>query len=152
VNHLADNASSPSGVAERQSTLDARVRSRIDTELLRLREEEEQVRKEIEVALEKENIDHELHGSTQDPATEEEGSERVSLHSVTLLGDVEEIRQKVDKFHSKHVELDLAGQAAQDLVQCYRNQPGRALDCWQQVTEFKSSVAKMEQEYINTLR
>lgn len=123
MNHLADSASSASGVAERQSTLDARVRSRIDTELLRLREEEVQVRREIEGALEKENIDHELHGSTQAPVAQddsEEGSERVALHSVTLLGDVEEIRQKVDKFHSKHVELDLAAQAAQDVVQCYR--------------------------------
>lgn len=26
-----------------------------------------------------------------------------------------------------------------------RNHPGRALDCWEQVTEFKTSVAKMEQ-------
>lgn len=121
MNHLADSASSASGVAERQSTLDARVRSRIDTELWRLREEEEQVRREIEGALEKENIDHEVHGSTQVANDDsEEGSERVALHSVTLLGDVEEIRQKVDKFHSKHVELDLAAQAAQDVVQCYR--------------------------------
>lgn len=120
MNHLADSASSASGVAERQSTLDARVRARIDTELVRLREEEEQVRREIEGALEKENIDHELHGSTVAQEDSEEGSERVALHSVTLLGDVEEIRQKVDKFHSKHVELDLAAQAAQDVVQCYR--------------------------------
>ena len=124
VNHLADSASSPSGIAERQTTLDARVRSRIDSELLRLREEEEQVRREIEVALEKENIDHELHGLTQAPAVEEEngddGQERVPLHSATLLGDVEEIRQKVDKFHTKQAEHDLAGQAAHDVVECYR--------------------------------
>ena len=129
VNHLADSASSPSGIAERLTTLDARVRSRIDSELLRLREEEEQVRREIEVALEKENIDHELHGLTQAPAVEDvdgdDGQERVSLHSATLLGDVEEIRQKVDKFHAirESAVAQHASEAAQAAFTCYKCVP-----------------------------
>ena len=50
VNQLSDNLASPDTPPERQSSIDAHVRSRIQAELARLREEEEQVKQEIERA------------------------------------------------------------------------------------------------------
>jgi MICOS complex subunit MIC19 len=103
VNHLADQLSSPDVPASRQSTLDGQVRARIQAELSRLREEERSVREEIERTLEKENLDKERSMA----GAEAEGSTEAGnvKSSVTLLGDVDEVRKKVDRFQTKR-ELD----------------------------------------------
>ncbi|KIJ47285.1 hypothetical protein M422DRAFT_88327, partial [Sphaerobolus stellatus SS14] len=50
VNHLADANASPETTPAQQSVLDAHVRERIQAEMSRLRAEEEDVRREIELA------------------------------------------------------------------------------------------------------
>ena len=115
----ASNSSAPS--PGRQASIDAHIRSRIESELARLRNEEEEVRKQIEASLEKENIDSEAAAAGAGEGTDAEGEGGESLHSGLLLGDIEEVRQKIDKFHGKSKgEEDPATLAGQALATCYR--------------------------------
>ncbi|KAJ3514577.1 hypothetical protein NMY22_g14686 [Coprinellus aureogranulatus] len=59
VNQLSDNLETPETTPQRQSVIDAHIRARIQGELERLKKEEEDVRHQIEAALEKENLDRE---------------------------------------------------------------------------------------------
>jgi altered-inheritance-of-mitochondria protein 13 len=118
VNQLSDRLASSETTPERQTTLDARIRSRIQTDLQHLREEEEYVRHEIELALEKENLNRE-----KTLAEETSGSEGGSLkNSSSLLGDLEEIQRRVEKFHSRR-ELNEFSTVTTDreaLIVCYK--------------------------------
>lgn len=137
--HVVDQlANSPATPPERQSTLDAHIRARIQSELERLRKEEANIKLQIEQALEKENL-------------ERERAMDSSVNSAGLLGDLEEIQSKIDRFKSKKdfpdVKLD-----QEALIACYRSHPKTTLDCWQEVQNFKVSVAKVEQEYLKSLQ
>ncbi|CCM06094.1 uncharacterized protein FIBRA_08341 [Fibroporia radiculosa] len=155
VNQLSDHTASPDPPPERQSSIDAHVRSRIQAELARLREEEAQVKTEIERALEKENLDRER--EMAGAASTEEGEEGIAgsvKSSAALMGDLEEVRKKVERFHSRH---ELEGYAAvqakgEAVVSCYKNHASTPLDCWREVSEFKTSVAQVEQQYVHSLR
>ena len=125
MNHLADNLASPVTTPQRQMTLDTHIRSRIQAELGILREQEAQVRREIEQALEKENLDRDIRmsGISENTAGEVK-------NSAALLGDMEEIRQKVDRFQSRqqlsqHPAVKVNGEA---VVSCYKCVPG-AVQC-----------------------
>jgi len=73
VNHLEDiNVSSPETSAHRQGTLDAHIRARISAELERLQAEEQNVRQQIEAALERENLDRETALATADSDSDSE--------------------------------------------------------------------------------
>lgn len=113
MNQLADNLASPSVPPDRQSTLDAQVRARIEAELSHLRAEEEAVRSQIELALEKENLDRERALAADEDA---------SASSTTLLGDLEEIKTKVDRFHSKRdlAEFPEVTIKSEAVASCYR--------------------------------
>lgn len=165
MNHLADRLASPETTPERQSTLDAHIRSRIQSELEHLRKEEENVRQEIEKALEKENLDRER--TMAGTASETEGDALGDVKSsAALVGDLEEIRSKVDRFQTRRdlsafpaVKAD--GEAVISCYQCVyflfdtstallicifvRANPTTPLDCWRQVQNFKASVAQVEQ-------
>jgi altered-inheritance-of-mitochondria protein 13 len=101
--------------------LDAHIRSRIQNELEHLRQEEENVRQEIEQALEKENLDGEKIMAGE--ASEGDGSAIGGVKSgAALTGDLEEIRKKVDRFHSRRDLSDFPGLKAngEDVTSCYR--------------------------------
>jgi altered-inheritance-of-mitochondria protein 13 len=124
VNQLADQLSSPNVPAARQTTLDAQVRSKIQEELSRLREEEENVREEIERTLEKENLDKERSMAGAESEAEAGGSSSVGniKSGPLLLGDVDEVRKKVDRFHSKR-ELDeftTVHSLGEEVATCYK--------------------------------
>ncbi|KAF8892681.1 hypothetical protein BD779DRAFT_1510328 [Infundibulicybe gibba] len=147
VNQLADQLESPEISPERQSTLDAHIRSRIQGELQHLKKEEEEIKHEIESALERENLDREA-------SSVGDGSEAGDVKtSAALLGDLEEIRSKVDRFNARKSldafpEVKASGEA---VISCYKNNPSTPLDCWHEVTNFKAMVAKVEEEYFKTL-
>ena len=107
---------------ERQSILDAHIRARIQDELEHLKREEEQVRQEIERALERENLDREK--SMAGEASEGDGVVSVGdvKNSAALLGDLEEVRTKIEKYHANRTasgfpEVEASSVA---LVECYR--------------------------------
>lgn len=88
ISHLSSNSlaqptpGQPS--LERQYTLDSHIQQRIQSELARLRQEEDQVRDQIEQALERENLDRER-GTTDDKGVS---------HSVTLMQDLEHLESR----------------------------------------------------------
>jgi altered-inheritance-of-mitochondria protein 13 len=111
---------SPDISPERQSTLDNHVRARIQAELEHLRAEEESVQKEIELALERENIDREM--SLTGGESPEEVAQGDVKNSTTLLGDLEEIRSKVDRYQSRRQLSDYPAvkESGEAVVLCYK--------------------------------
>lgn len=86
-----------------------------------LRKAEEQVQQEIQLALEKENLDREKAMAGEVSGEQEAGVGSVKS-SAALLGDLEETRSKIDRFQSRKSLADYpelkAGQEA--LVSCYK--------------------------------
>ena len=116
IDHLQESTGSAGTSPERQSTLDAHIRARINAELGRLREEERVVREQIEAALEKENLTKERSGTDGDEA---EGGVNSSS---SVQGALDEVQKRVDRFHAKR---DLGGylvvsESSQKLIECYR--------------------------------
>lgn len=123
MNHLSDHLASPETTPDRQTTLDAHVRARIQADLQHLREQEEIVRREIETALEKENIERETSMAGETSEHEGEGHTAGSVKSsVALMGDLEEIQSKVDRFHSRQEfeGVRAVTEKGEAVVSCYR--------------------------------
>ncbi|KAF6764932.1 hypothetical protein DFP72DRAFT_326139 [Ephemerocybe angulata] len=139
-------------VPQRQSLIDAHIRARIQGELEHLKKEEEDVRQQIEQALEKENLDKEKTMAGEASANDGSSSGDVKT-SATLFGDLEEIRNKINKYHAKrdlsaHPEVQQAGSV---LVECYKRNATTSLNCWREVDAFKATVANLEQNYLKSL-
>lgn len=120
VNHLSDIQPSPELPPSHQSTLDAHIRARIRAEIEHLRKEEEDVRHEIEAALEKENLDKAR--SLAGEASSSSGATGSVKNSSALLGDLEELKSKVDKYHSKRRldEVPDVKNGSEAVVECYK--------------------------------
>lgn len=121
MNQLSDRLESPETTPERQSILDTHIRARIQGELERLRKDEEDIRHEIEQALEKENLDQER--SMAGEESEGSGGSGGIKSSTVLLTDLEEIRSKIDRYNarrdfSEFPEVKTTGEA---VVECYRH-------------------------------
>ena len=115
---MADNLVSTETSPERQSVLDSQVRSKLKGEMSRLREEEERLKQMLASSLEKENIDKE-----RDMAGEENADAVGAIKdSNILLADLEEVRQKVDRYQSKREMEDYvdAENVKDALISCYR--------------------------------
>lgn len=121
VNQLSNRLESPETSPERQTILDAHIRTRIQHELEHLRREEEHVQGEIERALEKENLDRER--AMAGDALEGDGSGAGEVRSSTVLrGDLEEVQGKISRYQSRkelteYPEVKSRGDA---VVECYR--------------------------------
>ncbi|KAF7304770.1 hypothetical protein MKEN_01191100 [Mycena kentingensis (nom. inval.)] len=145
VDALADNALQPNPSPARQKSIDAHIQARIQAELVQLRAEEHAVREQIEAALEKENLDRE-HAMAGDPDSVKS--------SAALLADLDEVRAKVDRFHARRdlSEYPALKEASEGLVACYKNNATTPLDCWQQVSAFKTTVSELEKQHIKSLQ
>jgi len=153
VNHLEDNLASPTPSADRQETLDAHIRARIQAELERLLAQEEQVRNQIEAALEKENLDKET--SLSKRSEDEDGDLVVGVSSSTALqGDLEEIQNKVERFHARRSLDDYPDVKATQtaVMECYKLNPTTSLNCVDAAKQFKESVAQVEKKFVESLR
>ncbi|KAJ3849262.1 hypothetical protein EV368DRAFT_85734 [Lentinula lateritia] len=153
VEQLSERQASTIPTSERQSTLDEHIRTRIQDEVKQLRKAEEEVQEEIRVALEKENLDREKAMAGQ--ASEEGRAGAGSVKSsAALLGDLEEIRSRIDRFQIRKSLASYPGlKANQDaLVSCYKSHATSSLDCWMEVVNFKNSVAQLEKDYFKTLQ
>ncbi|KAJ9479119.1 hypothetical protein PHBOTO_002587 [Pseudozyma hubeiensis] len=128
--------------ASRQATLDTSIQAKIKSELDRLRKEEADVRSEIEKAIEKENLAKE---SKYRGASE-------GKNSNVLRQELEQLRGKIDKYNKQKDISNYAGvkEAQEKLVQCYKSQPERTLDCWKEAEEFKKAVANAEKKFISS--
>ena len=122
MNNLVDGAAAPTPSAARQSTLDAQIRSRIDAELQHLRQEEDAVRLEIEAALEKENLDRERAMAGAESCAEADAAVGSVRSSAALMGDLEELRQKVERFQTRRAlsEFPEVQATTEAVVNCYK--------------------------------
>jgi len=71
-----------------------------------------------------------------------------------LLGDLEEVRQKVDRYRVRAslAELPEIKEAREAVASCYRTNSTTTLNCWSEVATFRTAVAKLEQQYVDSLR
>lgn len=105
VNQLEHSEASET-TPERQSILDSHIRARIKDEIELLKKNEEDIRWEIELALEKENLDHEKSLSGE------------GANSSILLGDVDEMRVRIDKYDSRRKSVEV--EVGDAVVECYK--------------------------------
>lgn len=119
VNRLSDRINTSETTPERQSTLDAHIRSRIQSELEHLKQEEENVRLEIERVLERENLDRERSMAGE---ASEGGAVGSIKSSASLMSDLEEIRSKVDKYQAKRnlTEFPDLKESGEAVTSCYK--------------------------------
>ena len=120
VNHLSDRLEGPETTPERQLILDAHIRERIRDELEHLKRDEQSVRREIEQALERENLDRE--SSMAGEAPKGESAVGGIKNSVSLLGDLEEIRTKIEKYQSNRRAPEFPGveESGVAVAECYK--------------------------------
>jgi len=151
VNHLSDRLEGLETTPERQLILDAQIRARIRDELEHLKQDEENVRREIEHALERENLDRESSMAGEAP----QGQSTVGgiKTSVSLLGDLEEIRINIEKYQSNRrvPEFPEVEESGFEVAECYKKNKDSPLQCWSEVTQFKASVNRLEQQYFQSL-
>ncbi|TFK26360.1 hypothetical protein FA15DRAFT_667442 [Coprinopsis marcescibilis] len=153
VNQLSDNLEDMETTPQRQSLIDAHIRARINGELEALKREEEDVRQQIETALEKENLDRERSMAGESSSADDGASAGGVKTSASLFGDLDQVKQQVEKYHAKrslseYPDIQAAGSA---LVECYRQNTSTSLECWKEVENFKTSVGRLEQEYLKSL-
>ncbi|KAI0253904.1 hypothetical protein BJV78DRAFT_138330 [Lactifluus subvellereus] len=151
---LSDTTLSPEVSPSRHAILDATVRAKLAAEAARLREGDDALRSAIETALERENIDRERSNDDHDHDHDHDGNgtggavEHGNVkNSTVLLGDLEEVRQKVDRYRARaslvdHPEVKEASEA---VASCYRTNSTTTLNCWSEVAAFRNAVAKLEQ-------
>ncbi|KAH8916629.1 hypothetical protein BT69DRAFT_757787 [Atractiella rhizophila] len=135
LSHSSNSPGSPSTTPtqSRQEVLDSHIRSKIAREVENLRAEEDEIAAKISAELEKENLDKEV----EDGITS----------SVLLEGDLEEVRRKVERLkEERNLETSWPSvwKARQEVVECYKTNPDRTLDCASRVGQFKEAVQKVE--------
>ena len=142
VNHLEDtNVSSPETTTHRQGTLDSHIRARIAAELERLQAEEQNVREQIEAALERENLDRETVLATSDSNSHSDSDSVVVLDktdddeggdvgkkknlasSAALQDELEQVQRKVERFEKRRQleEYPDVRDARDAVLQCYQS-------------------------------
>ena len=107
VNQLEHSDASET-TPERQLILDSHIRARIRDEIENLKKDEEDVRWEIQLALEKENLDREK-------SMAGEGDE---ANSSILLGNINEVRVRIDKYASRRKSVGV--EVGDAVVECYK--------------------------------
>ena len=143
---LSDTSLSPEVSPTRHTILDQNVRSKISAEAARLRGHSHSsnnnnnnassgegsvdiVQREIEAALERENLDRErgmagAGGAGGEAEAAESGSSSHGdiKNSTALLGDLEEIRQKVEKYRERASLADHSSvkEAREAVASCYQ--------------------------------
>jgi altered-inheritance-of-mitochondria protein 13 len=95
------------------------VRAKLSAEAARLREGDDALRRAIESALERDNIDRERSNDGGDDGAAEHGSVK---NSTVLLGDLEEVRQKVERYRARASLVDHpeVSEASEAVASCYR--------------------------------
>ncbi|GAA5881929.1 hypothetical protein JCM1840_005417 [Sporobolomyces johnsonii] len=149
INHLSSQSLPTSAVpSSRQDALDSHIQARIATELSKLRQQEAQVRDEIERALEKENLDREMGA-----AANQDGGKALS-HSTTLLKDLEELEKRTASLKKQREETDewrRVDEGKKDLEKCFAGNMTTPLNCRTQAEKFQAAVAAVEKAFVQSI-
>ncbi|GAA5979528.1 hypothetical protein JCM11641_005423 [Rhodosporidiobolus odoratus] len=131
--------------SSRQEALDAHIQQRIASELSHLRQQEAEVRNEIERALEKENLDRERGAE----------AEKGLSHSASLLKDLEQLEKRSAGLKTERAQTDewkTVDLGKEALVQCFRNNKETPLNCRSEAEKFKAAVAGVEKAFFSTIK
>ncbi|GAA5869823.1 hypothetical protein JCM16303_001808 [Sporobolomyces ruberrimus] len=152
INHLSSQSTPSSQVpSSRQEALDAHIQSRIQSELAQLRKQEQQVRQEIERALEKENLDREKGKSNQEEGNE--GGKGLS-HSASLFEDLKQLEKRtagVKKERQETPEWKQVDEGKKALEKCFSDNPKTPLECRAEAEKFKAAVAGVEKAFVASI-
>ncbi|POY72593.1 hypothetical protein BMF94_4420 [Rhodotorula taiwanensis] len=155
INHLSSQSTPSSTVpASRQQALDAHIQQRIASELQQLRQQEQQVREEIERALEKENLDRERGSSSSNGGDEASADKPALSHSASLLQDLEQLEKRASGLKKERAETNewkAVDSGKEALERCFRENQQRPLDCRAEAEKFKAAVAAVEKAFFSTL-
>lgn len=130
INQLSSGStsseSSSAVPASRQQALDVHIQQRIAAELAQLRQQEQQVREEIERALERENLDRERNANAAAPqdGAEADGANKGLSHSASLFKDLERLEKRALGLKRERAETDewkSVDTGKEALARCFRS-------------------------------
>ncbi|BGP54195.1 hypothetical protein JCM8202v2_001772 [Rhodotorula sphaerocarpa] len=160
INQLSSGStsgeSSSAVPASRQQALDVHIQQRIAAELAQLRQQEQQVREEIERALERENLDRERNANAAAPqdGAEADGANKGLSHSASLFKDLERLEKRALGLKRERAETDewkSVDTGKEALARCFREHRQNPLDCRAEAEKFKAAVAGVEKAFFSTL-
>ncbi|KAH8548071.1 hypothetical protein BGW37DRAFT_523722 [Umbelopsis sp. PMI_123] len=103
------------------------VRERVAEELNRIKEQQEEANNRITAQLSKQNLE--------------------SKHNaVAIAADIEDMIKRVQRSTSTKLPAEIK-ESQQAVIECYRNNKSRPLDCWAEVESFKDAVAQAQREF-----
>lgn len=128
INQLSSGStsseSSSAVPASRQQALDVHIQQRIAAELAQLRQQEQQVREEIERALERENLDRERNAAAPQDGGEADGANKGLSHSASLFKDLERLEKRALGLKRERAETDewkSVDTGKEALARCFRS-------------------------------
>ncbi|RHZ81218.1 hypothetical protein Glove_122g73 [Diversispora epigaea] len=107
------------------------VKYRVENELKKIQERQEEVQTRIKEEIERSRIFIEDSGA----------------NSVTTERDVKELVLRIERKYEDKILPDLIEQQ-RAVISCYKNNNTRTLDCWEQVQSFKRKTHDVIQEYV----
>ncbi|WWC71946.1 uncharacterized protein I206_105905 [Kwoniella pini CBS 10737] len=137
ISRLSSSSSNDKSDNQTTNTTDEKIKKRLEIEIENLRLKENEILTKINKELEKENLNKEKPG----------------MSSEILSKDIEQIKLKVERLNqNKFNEGKGISDARKQVIGCYLNNPDKPLDCWKQVENFKTEVAKLEQAFVKSLQ
>ena len=112
LKEVAPDASAPGPDAKRQELIDSSIQEKIHAELSKLRKQEQDMQKKIELALEKENIERQ--GKPWFGKDKGQSSE-------LLQQELNRVKAQIEKFNKRSIDsIPALKKAREDIIQCYR--------------------------------
>ena len=146
---LDSNTGDVKGSSARALEIESIVQQRVAEELAKIQQNERQELAKVTYQLGKDNLAREKKSSHGD------------LNAVILQQEIEELKRQVrrrsaagDKSgggNGDAVEDKAVENARSRVVACLMQNPGRSLDCHQEVDDFKLAVGKMQKAFIASL-
>ncbi|KAL1914999.1 uncharacterized protein VTP21DRAFT_7704 [Calcarisporiella thermophila] len=115
-------------VSASREDIERQVRARVQEELKRLHEQQEELREQSARELEQKNSTH-------------------LGNAVVTERDIEAMIEKTKKYEQREIPREVK-ERQEAVIACYLNNKTRPLDCWEEVQTFKESVHRMQKEFV----
>ncbi|KAI7872534.1 hypothetical protein BDF14DRAFT_1754506 [Spinellus fusiger] len=108
--------------------VEAHVRERVAEELKQLEQHQQQLNENLFDELKKKNIANDA-------------------NSVVIGTDIDHVIERIKRAPAKTMPVEVT-ESFNAVTECYRNNPDRSLNCWEEVEAFKESVAKIQKIFV----
>ncbi|KAF1991554.1 DUF1690-domain-containing protein [Aulographum hederae CBS 113979] len=134
----------------RSKTLELQIQNRVNAELSRLRQAEED-----RLSTLSNELSSEAEAPPPEPSLTEKIADSISgsgskpdITSTSVSKEIAALKEKLEK-SKKIMQADSALEKAKEsVVTCLRGNDRRPLDCWQEVETFKREVGRLEREFV----